>query len=59
MRIFFGGTLKLKKPVGYNRENEKRGWPFQKACLLWTQNMLQIVSSKYTKKFLVGFYNNG
>jgi hypothetical protein len=33
MRIYFLGTLKLKKPVGYNRENEKRGWAFQKACL--------------------------
>lgn len=33
---FFLGTLKLKKPVGYNREIEKRMWAFQKACLLWT-----------------------
>jgi hypothetical protein len=59
MRIYFFGTLKFKKPVGYDRENEKRGWACQKACLLWTQNMLQIVSSKYTKKFLGGPYNNG
>jgi hypothetical protein len=28
MRMFFG-DFKIKKPVGYNRENEKRGGHFK------------------------------
>ncbi len=53
----FLGTLKLKNLLGITGKM-KKGVGISKACLLWTQNMLQIVSSIYTKKFLVGLYNN-
>jgi hypothetical protein len=58
MRISFLGTSKFLKPVGYNRKNEKRGWHFKKLAFCGDR-ICFIVSSKYTKKFLVGLYNNG